>query len=142
MALDPIPAYTGFRGGQIGQSYNEAAFRYFLDIDRWRAERSQRPIILVLASVRQAPGRSSELNPSTAAAIFAGLATSVREVDFVGWYHEGRVAGAVLAQGSGAPDERGSINKRILTTLKTSLPADRAENLQVRVVRLGRRTPC
>jgi len=142
MALDSTPSYSGFHGGQIGQTYNQAAFRYFLAVDRWRADRSQRLVILVLASVRQGPGRSAELTQGTAATIFAGLATSVREVDFVGWYHEGRVAGAVLAQGSGALDERGSITKRIVATLKKSLPADCAENLQVRMVRLGRRTAC
>jgi hypothetical protein len=142
MALESIPAYSGIRGGQIGQAYNEAAFRYFLAVDRWRAERSQRSIVLVLASVRQGPGRSAQLTQGTAADLFAGLAASVREVDFVGWYHEGRVAGAVLAQGGGVSDEPiGSITGRILAALKKSLPADRARHLQMRVVRLGRRTP-
>ena len=61
MALEPIPAYSGFRGGQIGQAYNEAAFRYFLAVDRLRAERMQRSILLVLASIRPTPGRSAHL---------------------------------------------------------------------------------
>ena len=30
--------------------------------------------------------------------MFAGLAAVVREVDFLGWYRQDRVAGAVLAQ--------------------------------------------
>ena len=85
MALESIPAYTGFRGGPVGQAYNEAAFRYFLDADRRRVERSGRSIILVLASIRQSPGRAARLPDATAAAFFAGLAAGVREVDFVGW---------------------------------------------------------
>ena len=68
MALESIPAYTGFRGGPVGQAYNEAAFRYFLDADRRRVERSGRSIILVLASIRQSPGRAARLPDATAAA--------------------------------------------------------------------------
>ena len=138
MALESVPAYAGFPGGQIGQAYNEAAFRYFLDVDRWRAERSQRSLMLVLASVRQEPGRSAPLTHATAEDIFEGLASGVREVDFIGWYHEGRVAGAVLAQGGRVSDELpGAVAERILGALQRSLPANRAAKLHVRVVRLG-----
>ena len=139
MALDSTPAYARFHRGQSGQVYNEAAFRYFLAVDRKRAERLPRSILLVLVSVRQQPGRSRELSHAMAAVVFAGLSSSVREVDFVGWFQEGRVAGAVLAQGVGGADLRGVITKRILAMLKQSLPADRAESLRLRVVRLGRK---
>ncbi len=138
MELNVTPAYSGFRAGQIGQAYNQAAFRHFLAVDRLRAERSRRLVILVLAFVREAPGRSARLTQNTAAVIFAGLAASVREVDFVGWFYEGRVAGAVLAQGPDAAGRRTTISHRILTTLRTSLSPDRARNVQVRVIRLGR----
>jgi hypothetical protein len=141
MAFDSIPAYSGFRGGPIGQAYNEAAFRYFLAVDRWRAERSQSSIILVLTSVRQGPGRNVHLTNAAAAAMFAGLAASVREVDFVGWYRKGRVAGAVLAQGAGAPDQlRQLIGTRVLAVLKQRLPSACARQLHLRIVRLGRGT--
>ena len=33
--------------------------------------------------------------------MFSGLALSVREVDFIGWYRKERIAAAVLTQGSG-----------------------------------------
>ena len=46
------------------------------------------------------PGRRAKLTDATAAALFRGLGASVREVDFVGWYREGQVAAAVLAQGA------------------------------------------
>ena len=141
MALDPTPAYSGFRRGQkMEQVYNEAAFRYFLAVDRLRAERSRRLLILVLASVREAPGRSAHLTHNAAAVMFAGLTASVREVDFVGWFHEGRVAGAVLAQRVGAADQRAAISNRIVATLRTRLPRGRSKNLHVRVIRLGRGT--
>jgi len=138
MPPNSTPAYSGFRAGQVGQAYNEAAFRYFLAVDRLRAQRSQRPVILVLASLRESPGRSAHLSQHLAAVFFAGLAASVREVDFVGWFRERRVAGAVLAQGGGTACERTVISNRILATLKTALPAGRAPQVHVRVIRMGR----
>ena len=87
--LDSIPVRSRFRSGQVGQAYNEAAFRHFLAVDRPRAERSQRFLYLVLVAVRQSPGRRAKLTDATAAALFRGLGASVREVDFVGWYREG-----------------------------------------------------
>ena len=141
MALESVPAYSGFNGGHIGQAYNETAFRYFLSVDRWRVERSRRSIMLLLTSVRMGPGRNLHLSNTQAAAMFAGLAASVREVDFVGWYREGRVAGAVLAHGAGAPDHlRQLIGRRVLAALQQRLPAACARRLHLRIVRLGRET--
>lgn len=140
MAPDSIPGLSDLLPAASGQAYNEAAFRYFLAADRSRAARSRRVVILVLASVRASDGHNATLNQNTAVALFTGLAASVREVDFVGWFHEGRVAGAVLSQGDGSVDDRTAICNRILTTLRRSLPADRAKHLKVRVIRLGGRT--
>ena len=97
-----VPGYSGFRGGLVGHVYNETAFRHFLAVDRRRAARAGRSVLLVLVAVRQSPGRNTKLTDATAAALFGGLGVCVREVDFVGWYREGYVAGAVLAQGSKA----------------------------------------
>ena len=94
-------------------------------------------MLLVLVAVRPDPGRNAPLDQRTAAVIFAGLGRSVREVDFVGWFREGRVAGAVLAQAAGAADQRGSITARVHHTLKQSLPAERGAQVRVRVIRLG-----
>ena len=133
------PAYSGFRAGHIGQAYNEAGFRYFLTVDRRRAQRSQRPLYLVLASLRERSGTSAELTSHQTAAFFSALAASVREVDFVGWFREGRVPAAVLAQAAGAACDPAIISSRILATLKTSLPKHRAGDARVRVVQMGRR---
>jgi hypothetical protein len=69
------------------------------------------------------------------------LGACVREVDFVGWYREGRIAAAVLAQGvRSTNDVPHLITKRVLLSLRKRLSADRARNLRVRVVRLGVRS--
>ena len=137
MAIESIPAPSGFRVGPTVHAYNEAAFRYFLEADRKRVDRLERSIILLLVSVRREPGRSAPLKDATASALLAGLGAAVREVDFVGWYRHGRIAGAVLPQPPGTPRElRDVIAKRILTSLRKFVPAVDARHLHVRVVYL------
>ena len=139
MAIESIPAYSRLRGSPVGQVYNEAAFHYFLAADRSRAQRSPRSMVLVLVSLRLSPGRSDFLTDSLASTLFAGLGACVREVDFVGWYRQDRVVGAVLPQAAVSSTElRSLILSRILTSLKKSLPADATRHLHVRVVRFGR----
>ena len=138
MALDSTPAYYVFRGEQVAQAYNEAAFRYFLAVDRWRATRSTRSLLLVLVTMRQNRGPKAKLTDATAAALFSGLATCVREVDFTGWFREGHVAAAVLAQGvKVSHDVPRLIAERVLPELRKRLSPDQSRNVRVRVVRLG-----
>ena len=140
MALESIPAYSGFRGGRLGRAYNEAAFRHFLAVDRLRATRSTRSVLLVLVSMRQSGGSRAKLNATMAAALFRGLGECVREVDFVGWYREGYVAAAVLSQAIKASSEVPRlIAERVLSALRQRLSAEQSRNLRVRVVRLGGR---
>jgi len=137
MAPEPVPAYTGFRSGRIGRAYNEAAFRHFLAVDRRRAERAKRALLLVLLAVRPPSGRSETLADTTAAALFTSLGECVREIDFVGWYRERRVAGAVLAQGAGpAVDGRHQLTERLTRVLRRRLSPDEFLNLRVRIIRL------
>lgn len=138
MTIESIPAHSGFRSASFGQAYNEAAFKYFLDVDRRRVRRTDRSILLVLVSVREQAGRNGELPNELAAQMFNGLAASVREVDFVGWHKQGRVVGAVLPQASSAtPELRELIANRVLRSLSKVLPRHIAPSLRVRVVVLG-----
>ena len=140
MTLDSIPVRAGFRGGHVCHAYNEAAFRHFLGIERARAQRSKRFLYLALVAILQSPSRRrAKLSGSTSTALLCGLGTSVREVDFVGWYREGHVAAAVMAQGPKASDLKAApvIADRIIAELKKRLSAADSNNLCVRVVRLG-----
>jgi hypothetical protein len=138
MTLDLIPAHSGFRSDSFGQAYNEAAFKYFLDVDRRRIRRSERSILLVLVSVREQSGRNAPLTEEMAAQLFAGLGASVREVDFIGWYRHDRVIGAVLPQAAGASAElRDLIAHRVLKSLQKHAPRHHSANLRVRVAVLG-----
>ena len=137
--LDSIPIRAAFHRGPVCQAYNEAAFRYFLAVERARAERSQRVLYLVLITIRQSTGRPAKIADPTAAALFRGLGTSVREVDFVGWFREGQVASAVLAQGPKPPGSKVAplVAQRIIAELTKRLSTTDSSHLRVRVVRLG-----
>jgi hypothetical protein len=127
---------------RTGQAYNEQAFRHFLAIERRRAARASRSFLLLLVSLRRQPGQGAVISKGVASRLFAALALCVREVDFIGWYREERVAGALLTQGPATPEPAATsrIGDRVTQILRTHLSAREAQQLQVRVVQLRRRT--
>jgi len=138
MRVDLVPGYAEFRIGPESHAYNEAAFRHFLAIDRRRAARNGRSILLVLVNVRPWLGPEARLTDNMAAAVFRGLGGCVREVDYVGWYRGGRIAAAVLSQGvRSTPDVPRAISERLIAAFRYELPAHHSNALRVRVVRLG-----
>src|SRR5438128_9964494 len=84
--------------GRLGQAYNEQAFRYFLAIERKRSERSGHPFLLLLVDLKEQEGAKASLDSMVANNLFSNLRLCLRETDFVGWYREERVAGAVLIE--------------------------------------------
>ena len=125
--------------GRAGDAYTEQTFRHFLNVERVRAVRSGRTFFLLLVSLRRCPKRGIRFGPGQAASLLRGLGLCVREIDFVGWYRDGRVAAAVLAQGIEEPGPGASqrIVHRVSRVLNDNLPASVAGRLRVRVVRLG-----
>ena len=136
------PGYSALRGELVGRIYNETAFRHFLAVDRWRAARSRRSVLLVLVAVRRSPGLNSKLTDATAAALFRGLSGCIREVDFLGWFRQGYVAAAVLPQGSQpSASEPHLVAERIRPAIKERLSVNEASSLRLRVIQLdGRAT--
>jgi hypothetical protein len=66
------------------------------------------------------------------------MALTLRETDFIGWYREGMVAGAVLTQlaeipGANAADR---VRQRVTDGLFKSLPPDVIERCQARIYQL------
>ncbi len=121
--------------GRGGQAYNEAAFRYFLAMERKRSERSGRPVLLLLVDLKDQPGVSAPIDPVLARRLFAGLWGCLRESDFVGWYREGRVAGAVLTESRNRPrtDVARLVSQRVSDALCARVPSGVARRLRVRV---------
>lgn len=138
MGSEATPAFIQFNG-ETCRAYNEVAFRYFLEIERKRAERSIRPVLLMLVTLRRPSKRAPIAPPEIFPKIFSVLGACVREVDFVGWYRENSVAAAVLApSGPVTASVRHHLSARVLRALKERLSPDEAARVGVRVVTLGR----
>ena len=124
--------------GRLGKAYNEEAFRYFLEIERKRAARAQRPVVLLLMDLRDSLQTGARIDPVLTGKLFSGLWQCLRETDVVGWYREDRVAGAVLTQLDDAlPQDASSlIRQRLGGALRDGLSPDVARRLRVRVYQL------
>lgn len=125
--------------GRFGTVYTEQAFRHFLDVERLRSSRSGRTFLLLLVRLHRPPVRNARFEAGVAASLLEGLGACVREVDFTGWYREGRIAGAVLAQGEDEPNHEAShrIIERVTRVLSARMPKSAADRLRVRVVRFN-----
>jgi hypothetical protein len=123
---------------RFGQAYNEEAFRYFLDVERKRAARARRPVVLVLLDLRQLSRDGAPVDPLLASKLFAGLWLCLRETDVVGWFREDRIAGAVLSQldSVAGPDVPSATRHRVRLAIGNGLPTHIAQRLRVRVYQL------
>jgi hypothetical protein len=119
---------------KLGETYNEPAFHYLLSIERKRTERSGRSLLLMLVDLEDRPGVPARLHPAVASVVLSGARTCLRAVDFVGWYREGHVAGAVLIQSRDRPatDSFRLIAQRLRDALCARLPSDLARRVRVR----------
>ena len=124
--------------GDVRQAYNEAAFHYFLHIERTRAELSSGAVWLLVVEYR--PGINGQIGAKLARKLFDAMASSVRDTDFMGWYRAERVVAAVLPQRAGTDQASGTVahvvNERIAAALRERIPSDALGALQVRVLQL------
>jgi hypothetical protein len=119
--------------------YGQTDFHRMLSIERKRAQCSDGSFLLLLVRPQLVSGQGIDISSGVAETLFSGLSLCLREVDFVGWYREGRMVGAVLAQGPVLRDDVSPrIVKRVTQALVPGLPAPESMRLYVRVIRLGR----
>jgi hypothetical protein len=119
--------------GRPTRAYNQAAFRYFLSIEQRRTERTGRPFALLLVERKgQADGR---IDTETATTLFAGLSLCLRETDFIGWYDQGTVAGAVLTHlgDTRSGDATHRVRQRVSHVVLAGLLPELAEEFAIHV---------
>lgn len=122
-----------------GRAYNEDMFRYFLALERKRFDRSRKPFLLVLVEARKrADVAVARFERQAAAQIFEALWRTIRETDFVGWYRDGRIAGAVLTQSTegGLTNTAEIVRDRVVDALCDGVEPQVARRLQLRVYQL------
>lgn len=118
--------------------YAPDVFRHFLAVERKRAEQSKRPVLVALVSM-DSEVEPNRMSPLVGARVLAGLAQTVREVDFIGWYRQDYVAGAVLVQGTAPADVAVAVEQRVRRAVCGHLPAGVRDSVRVTVRRLTRR---
>jgi hypothetical protein len=106
------------------EAYNEAAFRYFLQVEEKRFHRSNRRFALLLLDLRSGSGNVEPFDPALSKKLFTALGTCVRETDFLGWYCQGRVIGVACTQ---LDDTQGStisevVSDRFQKAMRGALP--------------------
>ena len=138
MPAESTPAFVRI-GDEVLHAYNEAAFRYFLSLERKRAAPAVRQLLLMLVKLSHPTDTVGD--PHTFARIFSVLNASVREIDLVGWYREGVVAAALFA--ANAPTigtVRENVSARVLDGFRDTLPEKVAAQLRTRIVSLHHST--
>jgi hypothetical protein len=120
---------------RVGHAYNEEAFHYLLTIQRERSERSDRPFLLLLVHLEDQARFGGRLEPDVARTLLSSMCRTLRETDVIGWYREGRVAGAVLTDfGNGSRTEASElVVHRLTAVLREQVAPPVADRLQVRV---------
>lgn len=115
--------------------YGEPAFHYFLDIERARFIRSARPCVLLRVDMKDRQGLPTRLSQTLSERLFLAIAQSLRETDFIGWYEDERVAGAVLTEIAEANHNEGIRRTvdRIRRRFETSFPVAVSSRLDIRV---------
>ena len=121
------------------RAYDESTFRYFLALERKRAERLRRPVLLLRLSTDAREGTGGRLEPALGARILSSVSHAVREVDVIGWLRHDRVVGAILTQGTGlpSPDVCRAIEHRLIEVLSERLPGAAASRMRVQVLPSG-----
>jgi len=123
---------------RMGHAYNEEAFRYLLGVHQRRAERSNRPFLLLLIDMKPERGLPAHIPPAVARKLFVGLWRALREADVIGWYRQELIAGAVLTElprGTALEATR-AVEERVAAALSVDLPAAIGRQIQVRVCQI------
>ena len=122
MVVDSVPGFVTLEGSS-DRVFNEAAFRYFFELERARAAQANRPLLLLLVRVPRAGPPDGDASRRLASKVFAALTACVRDADVVGWYREGAVAAALLmVTGPTSASTRQAVCARVVRTVLTSLP--------------------
>jgi hypothetical protein len=118
-------------------AYNQEVFRYFLESESKRSERSGHFCQILLVYWTDAQGRIAQMDSHVAKTVIAASFRSLRETDYIGWYRDGRVVGAVLTvlvQESMAQVST-HLQPRLAENIRGKLGVEEISRLQIRVCR-------
>jgi len=76
--------------------YDKQQFHHLLHIEKVRAERSQKPLLLMLLDISAIMSNGAPAN--TPYKIQSALSPSLREVDIRGWYNQNQTIGVIFTE--------------------------------------------
>ena len=116
-------------------AYNEEAFRYLLESESKRSERSGHCYQILLVYRTSVQGAIDQMDSPLAKTVIHARSSCLRETDYIGWYREGRVMGGVLTVvGRDAVSDVSSlVQSRLLEILRVELGAEQSSRLHIRV---------
>ena len=116
-------------------AYDQEAFRYLLESESKRSERSGHCCQVLLLYWTDAQGSIVQMDSHVAKTVMAASSRSLRETDYIGWYSDERIVGAVLTvlvQESMA-QVASHLQKRLAEVLQSELSIEESRRLQIRV---------
>ncbi len=117
----------GFSRSRNGRSVtqnsvcHEEAFRYLLQAEAKRSQRSGQTYQILLIYRIEVTGSVTPMHSNVSAVVLDALAQSLRETDYIGWYREGQIIGGVLTVVG--QDSIADVFKRVQQQLKGILLA-------------------
>lgn len=115
--------------------YHEEAFRYLLDNESRRSERSGHLCQVLLVYRADVQGAVVPMSPAVAETVLAMLSRNLRDTDYIGWYRDGMVVGGVLTLlgRDSAVDAGVRLRATLTAILLAELGQEESHCVQVRV---------
>ena len=116
-------------------AYDQEIFRYLLENESKRSERSGHFCQILLVYWIDAQERIVQMDSHVAKTVMAALSRSLRETDYIGWYRDGRIVGAVLTVlvQEAMAQVASHFQKRLAEILQSKLSIEESRRLQIRV---------
>jgi hypothetical protein len=118
--------------------YAQDDFRFFVASEAKRSERSGRFSQVLLVHVIDEQGKIAPMKESVVELVITALSRSLRESDYMGWYRDGHIIGAVL---TGLAQESvdlvfAQLKSRLVETLGVGLGTEEVSRLQIEISQL------
>ena len=109
--------------------FQESVFQSMLARERWRAERSRKPFVLMLLDAHRENGLAEKVLHQALEALEA----STRQTDMIGWYQQDAIVGAIFTELG--DEEKGliveALSTKIRARLRESLGSDQSAKLAI-----------
>jgi lipopolysaccharide/colanic/teichoic acid biosynthesis glycosyltransferase len=129
--LPPKSAKNANADSMNSKVLSETQFRAALRWERRRTERSERPFLLVLASLGMVTANDSKT--ASLENLASALAASIRETDIIGWHQQDGVLGAIFTE-LGTSEMSAiltAIEKRVLAVMDERLIANDRDEISL-----------